>query len=102
MGLGQRDIYLNHLYEMLADPAMVIPDRADKIEICITGKYEGCCVFDRGNAVLPNETLCNALEEAIGQDRWLQIETQARVHSADWTYRCSCKYASGIRCSLAN
>merc|ERR1712146_257375 len=37
MNIGQRDIYLNHLYELLADSSIDVPDRAQKVEICITG-----------------------------------------------------------------
>ena len=96
-----RDIYLNHVYSLLADHTFDVPDRAAKVRICVTGKYDEHTVFDRGNAVLPSDMMCMALEQVLGEDVWREIEIKARSRSA-WTYRCSCSYVTGAQCSLAN
>ncbi|CAL1530083.1 unnamed protein product [Lymnaea stagnalis] len=58
------------------------PLLAEKIQILLLGKYQGCVVFAKGNTFLPDKKLSSCLEKVLGEEVWCNIEREllSNVH----------------------
>ncbi|ELU11438.1 hypothetical protein CAPTEDRAFT_221588 [Capitella teleta] len=77
------------LVQDLTDPALKssIPGLAEKIQIIVTGKFQGRAVLAKGNAWFPEKTTVARFEGAIGEEAWLKIELEVRSSVAIHVYR---------------
>jgi len=83
-----RGEYYPELMARIADPAAMVPARAAKVEVLITGRYNGKAVFAAGNPCLPRGAQKAELEAALGLDvvTAIFVSTASRECMA-WAYR---------------